>query len=82
MLEVTEIVPLFVIVPNSRPRPPLSTATVPVFVTLANPACAPAGTVNFDQIARHYYTSHLRLNPSGIVPVGPAMDWTAPHRRG
>ena len=41
-----------------------------------------AGTVNFDQIARHYYTSHLRLNPSGIVPVGPAMDWSAPHGRG
>ena len=31
--------------------------------------------MNFDHIARHYYTSHLRLNPSGIVPVGPAMDW-------
>jgi putative glutathione S-transferase len=41
-----------------------------------------AGTVSFAQIARHYYTSHRRLNPSGIVPVGPEIDWDAPHGRG
>ena len=26
---------------------------------------------------RHYYESHRTLNPSGIVPVGPALDWWA-----
>jgi putative glutathione S-transferase len=41
-----------------------------------------AGTVSFDQITRHYYTSHERLNPTRIVPIGPAMDWAAPHGRG
>lgn len=40
-----------------------------------------AETVDFDQITGHYYGSHRTLNPSGIVPVGPAMDWTAPHGR-
>lgn len=38
-------------------------------------------TVNFDHIKRHYYGSHRRLNPSGIVPVGPALDLAAPHCR-
>jgi putative glutathione S-transferase len=38
-------------------------------------------TVNFDHIKRHYYTTHDRLNPSRIVPVGPATDWLAPHER-
>ncbi len=40
-----------------------------------------AGTVNFDHITRHYYASHRTLNPSGIVPLGPDLDWTAPHGR-
>lgn len=40
-----------------------------------------AGTVNFDHIATHYYASHRALNPTGIVPLGPDMDWTAPHGR-
>ncbi len=35
-------------------------------------------TVNFTHIKRHYYMSHTRLNPSGIVPVGPAIDFDAP----
>ena len=30
---------------------------------------------------RHYYESHRTLNPSGIVPVGPALDFGAPHDR-
>lgn len=38
-------------------------------------------TVNFDHIKRHYYRTHPHLNPSGIVPLGPAVDWTAPHGR-
>ncbi len=40
-----------------------------------------AATVNFDHIATHYYASHRALNPAGIVPLGPQMDWTAPHGR-
>jgi putative glutathione S-transferase len=40
-----------------------------------------AATVNLDHIKRHYYGSHRRLNPSGIVPVGPALDFSAPHDR-
>lgn len=43
---------------------------------------AVAGTVNFDHIKRHYYTSHVRLNPGGIVPAGPVQDLHVPHRRG
>ena len=32
-----------------------------------------ADTVNFDHIKEHYYASHRTINPSGIVPVGPAV---------
>ena len=39
-------------------------------------------TVNFDHIKRHYYMTHERLNPSRIVPLGPDVDWHAPHQRG
>jgi putative glutathione S-transferase len=38
-------------------------------------------TVNFDHIKRHYYMTHDKLNPTRIVPKGPAMDWLAPHGR-
>lgn len=40
-----------------------------------------AETVNFDHIMRHYYGSHRTINPTGIVPVGPDTDWSAPHGR-
>lgn len=40
-----------------------------------------AGTVNFDHIKTHYYASHLMINPTGVVPVGPNQDFTAPHNR-
>ncbi len=39
-------------------------------------------TTNFDHIKRHYYMTHEHLNPSRIVPKGPAVDWSAPHGRG
>jgi putative glutathione S-transferase len=32
-------------------------------------------TVNMDHIKRHYYMSHRHLNPSGIVPRGPVLDF-------
>jgi putative glutathione S-transferase len=38
-------------------------------------------TVNFNHIKRHYYMSHVRINPTRIVPVGPQMDFDAPHDR-
>jgi putative glutathione S-transferase len=40
-----------------------------------------AETVNLDHIKRHYYGSHLNINPTGIVPVGPALDFSTPHSR-
>src|SRR5690606_33033769 len=41
-----------------------------------------AATVNMTHIKRHYYGSHKRVNPSGIVPLGPELDFEAPHTRG
>ncbi len=41
-----------------------------------------AGTVNLDHIKRHYYVSQRTINPSQVVPLGPALDFTAPHGRG
>jgi len=40
-----------------------------------------AETVDFDHIKRHYYQSHRTINPTGIVPLGPALDLDAPHER-
>jgi putative glutathione S-transferase len=37
-----------------------------------------AETVDLDHIKRHYYISHPHLNPSGIVPAGPRLDFSAP----
>jgi glutathionyl-hydroquinone reductase len=44
------------------------------------PGVAP--TVNFLHIKRHYYMSHKRINPTGIVPLGPALDFETPAERG
>ncbi|MBI1208041.1 MAG: glutathione S-transferase family protein [Azospirillum sp.] len=44
------------------------------------PGVAP--TVNFSHIKRHYYASHTTINPTGIVPKGPALDLNAAHHRG
>lgn len=38
-------------------------------------------TVDFDHIKRHYYETHGEINPTGIVPVGPELDLSAPHDR-
>jgi len=38
-------------------------------------------TVNFDHIKRHYYMTHTQINPTRIVPIGPALDLTQPHKR-
>ena len=40
-----------------------------------------AETVSLDHIKRHYYGSHRNVNPTGIVPIGPLIDFLAPHDR-
>ncbi|MGH7728631.1 MAG: glutathione S-transferase family protein [Vulcanimicrobiaceae bacterium] len=40
-----------------------------------------AATVNFDHIKRHYYMTHDEINPARIVPLGPLLDFEAPHDR-
>jgi glutathionyl-hydroquinone reductase len=40
-----------------------------------------AETVDMDYIKSHYYGSHLSINPTGIVPVGPELNLDAPHGR-
>ena len=40
-----------------------------------------AETVSLAQIKRHYYFSQRQVNPTGIVPVGPQLDFAAPHDR-
>ena len=34
-----------------------------------------AETVNLQHIKEHYYRSHKTINPTGIVPVGPELDF-------
>ena len=41
-----------------------------------------AATVRQDHIVNHYYRSHPDLNPFGIIPINPVIDWDAPHGRG
>jgi putative glutathione S-transferase len=40
-----------------------------------------AETVSLAQIKRHYYGSQRQVNPTGIVPLGPQLDFSAPHDR-
>ncbi|MFS2327196.1 glutathione S-transferase family protein [Brucella sp. H1_1004] len=41
-----------------------------------------AETVNMEHIKGHYYRSHKTINPTGVVPLGPEIDFAAPHDRG
>jgi putative glutathione S-transferase len=41
-----------------------------------------AGTVELDEIKRHYYMTHITINPSRVVPAGPQIDFSTPHGRG
>jgi putative glutathione S-transferase len=43
------------------------------------PGIAP--TIDFTHIKPHYYGSHASINPTRIVPVGPELDFLAPHGR-
>ncbi len=40
-----------------------------------------SATVNMDHIKRHYYLSHRHLNPTGIIPAGPDVDFAGRHDR-
>jgi putative glutathione S-transferase len=40
-----------------------------------------AQTVDIAQIKLHYYGAQRRVNPSGVVPVGPTLDYNEPHGR-
>ncbi|ADZ69584.1 glutathione S-transferase family protein [Polymorphum gilvum] len=40
-----------------------------------------AGTVDLEHVKRHYYGSHRTINPTGIVPQGPIIDYSQPHDR-
>ncbi|MGJ3247401.1 MAG: glutathione S-transferase family protein [Elainellaceae cyanobacterium] len=38
-------------------------------------------TCNLDHIKRHYYKSHNQVNPVGLVPKGPMIDFEQDHER-
>ena len=40
-----------------------------------------AETVDVEHAKKHYYGSHVSVNPTRIVPVGPELDYAAPHNR-
>jgi putative glutathione S-transferase len=40
-----------------------------------------AETVVMPHIKQHYFASHRNINPTGIVPVGPVLDFNTPHGR-
>lgn len=40
-----------------------------------------AETVHMDHIKRHYYVSHASINPTGVVPKGPDIDFMLSHER-
>lgn len=40
-----------------------------------------AETINMRHIKAHYYGSHETINPTRVVPVGPDVDFSAPHDR-
>lgn len=40
-----------------------------------------AATVDLENFKAHYYGSQRRINPSGVVPLGPRLDFTPPATR-
>ena len=40
-----------------------------------------AETCNMEATKAHYYTSHESIHPRRYIPLGPAIDWHAPHGR-
>lgn len=40
-----------------------------------------SGTTDFDHIKHHYYGTQRHIHPTGIVPLGPDIDWRIPAAR-
>lgn len=40
-----------------------------------------SNTISFEHIKTHYYASHLMINPSGVIPIGPLQDFNIAHNR-
>ncbi|XP_016433175.1 uncharacterized protein LOC107759698 isoform X1 [Nicotiana tabacum] len=40
-----------------------------------------SSTVNMEHIKMHYYGSHPTINPFGIIPQGPNINYSSPHDR-
>ncbi|KAM0887963.1 hypothetical protein ACQ4PT_028642 [Festuca glaucescens] len=40
-----------------------------------------SSTVNMEHVRKHYYGGHPSINPYGIIPAGPSIDYNAPHDR-
>lgn len=40
-----------------------------------------AETVAINHIKEHYYRSHATINPTGVVPAGPVLNFNGPHQR-
>jgi len=40
-----------------------------------------AETVDIDYCKAHYYVSHETINPTGIIPSGPDLDFMKAHNR-
>ncbi|KAJ0263582.1 GST C-terminal domain-containing protein [Hirschfeldia incana] len=40
-----------------------------------------SSTVNINHIKQHYYGSHPSINPFGIIPQGPNINYSSPHDR-
>lgn len=38
-------------------------------------------TVSFEHIKTHYYASHLNINPTGVIPLGPEQNFNLAHGR-
>lgn len=38
-------------------------------------------TINMAHMRKHYHISHQSINPCRILPIGPDLDFTAPHGR-
>jgi len=56
-------------------------ASIPGYVRELYQLPGIAGTVDFHHIKTHYYASHGTINPTGIVPRGPDVDYRSAHGR-
>ena len=50
-------------------------------LTLVNLPRLQAQTTDMEGIKQHYYRSHESISPRRIVPLGPSIDFDAPHGR-